>query len=118
MNPLKKYFHPDVIGIISASVCMIHCIALPMLMLTSMHIFSHPLMEIFFLSTSAISIYYSTKGRNITISSLLLWISFTGLCISTLLHDHFAVMKMIGYAFSVLIIIGHIIQMRTCPKCR
>jgi hypothetical protein len=63
-----------------------------------------------------ISIYKTTKGNFIQAISVFLWVAFIGFVISLLLEKHAEIFEYGMFVFSILIIVGHIYNMRNCLK--
>lgn len=117
MNNLKINW-ADVFGIISSSLCIIHCLAMPILIATGVGFLSNDWVSYLFLLLSFLSIskvsYVNTSRKNIFI----LWFSFLGLLIITFLHDTYEWMHTLSYFFALGIIIGHILNIKQCNTCK
>lgn len=113
-----KHNKADVMGIISSSLCVIHCIATPLLLTFGASFFTHPVFQYLFLGISLLSIIKVTKQSGHLKINVLLWVSFIGFCLATLLEDELAGAEIIGYAFATLIITGHVLHIRHCKQCK
>lgn len=121
MNPnqivFKKDKTADVLGIISSLLCVVHCIATPLLITLGAGYFTNPWIKYFFLAISCLFIFKVTWHSTHLKINVLLWFSFIGFCICTILEDAFASAEVIGYLFVMLIITGHILHLKDCNKC-
>lgn len=116
IEKLKTYYS-DVIGISSATLCVIHCLITPILMvllsqITWWHEFSY-----FFLLISFFAAYESSK-KSITNPYLyLIWVSFFVLLISVIFEEDFSYLHELSYLASAGLIIGHILNIKHCKTC-
>ena len=106
----------DVIGIASAILCLIHCLAPPIIFLFFGHLVEHThehffRWDYFFLIISCYAVYHATHHAVNTVIKALLWISFAMLSIAILLH-HLPVMEYIAYLASLGLIGGHLINLK------
>jgi len=114
----KKYNIADFIGIASSSICLVHCIATPLLIAFGLKLFTEPAFTYLFLILSFVSIFKATEKITTTKIALLLWVSFWGFLFSTLFHEEYEWLHYTSYLFSVLIIIGHILNIKHCKSCK
>lgn len=115
MNLPTKSF-ADYMGITSSSLCLIHCIATPLLLSIGANLFTYPAVEYAFLLLSFIAIYKTTAPAKKSKISLLLWLSFAVFLVSTVLKEQYGYLHYTAYAASFSIICGHILHMRQCKK--
>ena len=113
LNP-KKF---DIIGILSSSICLIHCLATPLLMAIGAGFFTNPWFEHLFVLISFLSIYKATQKSNHFKLSVFLWISFAGFAACIFFEEWHHDIHYVGYFFSLLIIIGHLLNIKHCQKC-
>jgi hypothetical protein len=107
----------DIIGILSASICLVHCIATPLLIAFGAGFITNLFFKYLFLIISFVSIFKATENITSKKISLLLWISFWGFLFSTLFQEEYEWLHYSGYVFAILIIIGHILNIRHCREC-
>jgi len=117
MNSLTKLSRADLIGIINSSVCLVHCIGTPLLIAFGASFLMFPIFKYLFLIVSFASIYQATKFSKRSKITLLLWASFWGFLFSTLFQEEYEWLHYLGYFFSILIIVGHILNIRFCKNC-
>lgn len=108
----------DIIGILSSSICLVHCIATPLLIAFGAGFLTNPFFKYLFLIISFISIFKATEKIKHTKIALFLWISFWGFLFSTLFQEEYHWLHYLGYFFAILIIIGHILNMKHCKTCK
>ena len=112
-----KNYKADTIGIINSSICVIHCIATPLLLAFGVGFMANPFFKYLFLIIAFLSIFKTTQALTSGKIATLLWVSFWGFSFSTLLEDEYTWLQYSSYCFALLIIIGHIINIRHCKKC-
>lgn len=116
MNP-TKINKADIIGILSSSICLVHCVATPLLIAFGAGFITNPFFKYLFLIISFVSIFKATENITNKKISLLLWISFWGFLFSTLFQEEYEWLHYSGYFFAILIIIGHILNIKHCKEC-
>jgi len=116
MTNTKKIKLADFIGITSASVCMVHCVATPLLITLGVGFFTEPIIKYLFLFIAFISIYKATENLNSPKLIFFLWASFGGFLLSTVLHEHHEFFEYAGYLFSILVILAHILNIQHYKK--
>ena len=117
MNNVTKINKADLIGILSSSICLVHCIATPLLIAFGVGFLTNPFFKYLFLIISFISIFKATVKITHTKIAFLLWVSFVGFLFSTLFQEKYHWLHYSGYFFALLIIIGHLINIKHCNDC-
>jgi hypothetical protein len=112
-----KINQADLIGILSSSICLVHCLATPLLIAFGAGFITNPFFKYLFLIISFVSIFKATENITRRKISLLLWISFWGFLFSTLSQEEYEWLHYSGYLFAILIIIGHILNIKHCREC-
>ncbi|WP_338812122.1 MerC domain-containing protein [Bernardetia sp. Wsw4-3y2] len=115
---MKKYNLADITGIISSCTCMIHCMLTPVFIAFEMSFVTQPIFTYFFLLISFLAILKTTKGSSNKKINILLWFSFIAFSLSTLFEDAHEGLEYVAYFFAILIIIGHILNIRYCQTCK
>jgi len=108
----------NLIGIASTSICLIHCIAAPLIVMLGAGYFTQPFVTYIFLSVSFIAIFNITQKASNSKISLLLWVSFCGFLFCTLFQEQYEWLHFPGYLFASMIIIGHILNIKYCKSCK
>jgi hypothetical protein len=116
MTVTTKIYWADKLGAVSAILCIAHCLAVPTLLAMGIGFISHPIIAYLFIGIAFTSIYKATKGNILKPISIFLWIAFIGFVISMLLENQAEVFEYTMFLFSALIIMGHLYNMRYCPK--
>lgn len=109
----------DVLGMGSAILCMIHCLAAPVLLSLGVNLhsegssfFLHESWEILFLSLGFIAVWFSSKHSQTPLLKATLWITYGFLlCSIVFVHDN-PVFEYAIYASSLLLIIAHSFNLR------
>jgi hypothetical protein len=107
----------DWAGILSASLCVVHCLLTPVLiLLLSNKEWWHQVYYMFL----AISFYAAFKAtQNCTVNKIvvLIWLSFLILAVSILFEDTFTWLHELSYLASFGLVAGHILNIRYCKHC-
>lgn len=114
----EKYNRADAIGIGISSLCLLHCIATPVLIALGAAFFTQPAVTYLFLATSFTAVFKATEYSTNTKITLLLWISFWGFMFSILFEEEYFLLHYTTYFFSVLVILGHILNIKHCKSCK
>jgi hypothetical protein len=116
MSATKYNTTADYTGILNAVLCLLHCL-LPAVLSGLGIITEYPIITYFFVIFSFITIYQSTKKTRTYWISLLLWVSFLGFLVTNLFEEDFEWLHRANYFFGSLIIIGHVLNIKTCKNC-
>jgi hypothetical protein len=108
----------DIIGILSASICLVHCIATPFLIVLGASFLTQPFIKYVFLITSFVAVFKTTNKSKNTKISILLLISFWGFLFTTLFDEQYEWLHFLTYLFSFLIILGHLLNIKYCKTCK
>jgi hypothetical protein len=118
MNKTSKYKKADLIGILSSSICLVHCIATPLLVIYGIGFSTNPIFKYLFLIISFVSIFKATENSTNYKISILLWLSFFGFLFSNFFHEEYHWLDYFEYLFAVLIIFGHVLNIKHCKHCK
>lgn len=110
-------YKADIAGILSSSFCLVHCVATPFLVSFGAGFLTNPFFRYLFLTISFVSIFKATKNLSSRKIALLLWISFLGFLFCTLFQEAYEWLHYPGYLFAILIIIGHLLNIKHCSEC-
>lgn len=109
----------DVLGMGSAFLCLLHCIAAPVLMgfgasIHEVHssFFLHEFWDIIFLVLGFIAVYFSARHSKSTFLKVLLWTTYLSLLCAVILHHSSPVFEYLMYAASIVLIIAHTLNFR------
>ncbi|MGG5207669.1 MerC domain-containing protein [Chryseobacterium sp. MIQD13] len=102
----------DAVGISAAVLCLIHCIAFPLLMIIPLGISHNPYIDLAFLIIGAIVVYRVTKNMDSGWLKLLFWVSIILITISVLADLIFEIHIPLIYAGAAGLITGHILNFK------
>jgi hypothetical protein len=117
MSKAQKYSFANLIGIVSSSICLVHCVATPLLIAFGVEYIINTIFKYVFLILSFASIFKATENVTNTKNAILLWVSFWGFLFSTLFQEEYEWLHYSGYFFTILIIVGHILNIKHCNQC-
>jgi hypothetical protein len=108
----------DIVGVLSASLCIVHCFFTPLLLLMFAAFEWFHAISYIFLFISFVSAFEATKySENLKILALI-WFSFIVFAIAILFEDDFEFLHSLSYIASLGLIVGHILNIRYCQKCK
>jgi FtsH-binding integral membrane protein len=121
MRLQSKIHLPDILGILASGLCLVHCIASPVLMALLIRepregAFEN-LLEFVFLSGSFLAVYFSTRRHTDRLLPILLWFFFAAFAFSVLFEEDFSFTEPMGYIAASGLVISHIANIRHCHKC-
>lgn len=102
----------DAVGISVAVLCLIHCIAFPLLMIIPLGISHNPYIDMAFLVIGAVVVYRVTKHMTNRWLKLLFWTSVMLIAISVTVDFIFEIHIPLMYAGAAGLIAGHLINFR------
>jgi sensor histidine kinase YesM len=115
-------FKSDYLGIISAGLCLIHCILLPILFAVQAIDFEHDVEGSFkwdyiFLIVSFYAVYHSAKHSHLVLIRTLFWATFSILSLCILLESISEIFEYLIILTSVGLVVLHLINLRYCQRC-
>lgn len=102
----------DAVGISAAVLCLIHCIAFPLLMIIPLGISHNPYIDLAFLVIGAVVVYRITKHMASLRLKFLFWASIILISISVLADFIFEIHIPLIYVGAAGLIAGHIINFK------
>ena len=114
----------DVIGAVSSSLCLLHCLCTPFLFLAQTHAISHvgsvpfwwKILDFVFLIISFFAVYWSVKSTSKHWMKSALWITWLCLCI-IILNEKTALIFIPGFAIYIVsfgLVLLHIYNKKFC----
>lgn len=100
----------DVVGISAAILCLIHCVAFPLLMIVPLGISHNPFIDLAFLVTGAIVVYRISKKTRIKWLKALFAVSLLLISVSVFADMIFEVHLPLMYFGAAGLIAGHLIN--------
>ena len=123
---MKKYFY-DYLGIAGSGLCLIHCLAMPVLffvqnslgrdLLKGMDL-ENIYLDYLFIALCFFAIFSVTKNSNSRKTIVSFWFFFLLFSISILFEEDFEYLNFVGYGASLGLIITHIININHIKKCQ
>jgi len=109
----------DLVGIFSSSLCLIHCLLLPIIanLLAHSEIGEEGFVDYAFLVLAFIAIWYSIKPHTSNFIKKMLWVAFIILSFGILTEDIFSFSEYLAYFASFSLIFLHYFNFRSCQKC-
>lgn len=119
MNKIKTHLRADYLGILSAGLCLIHCILLPIVFAWRAVSFEHEIEGAFkwdyiFLIFSFYAVLQAAKHTMFPAIKWILWISFSILATSVFLENYAKVFEYIIIFTSLFLIVVHLYNLRYC----
>lgn len=102
----------DAVGISAAVLCLIHCIAFPLLMIIPLGISHNPYIDLAFLVIGAVVVYRVTKHMASFRLKFLFWASIILISISVFADFIFEIHIPLIYVGAAGLIAGHIINFK------
>jgi hypothetical protein len=105
--PMKNKNFADVGGMASASLCIVHCLLTPFLLITFAGISWLEEMEFLFVGFSLLAALFATITNKRSIYLIGIWVGALILLLSLLLEEHFSFAIYFVYGASLLLIVSH-----------
>ncbi|WDF59678.1 MerC domain-containing protein [Flavobacterium sp. KACC 22758] len=105
----------DILGISSASICLIHCLIFPILTILPLGISHNPIIDLVFASIGLFAILKITKKSNLLVSSILI-VSMCLIWISILTDIFLEIHLDLIYFGGIGMITGHLINYKLHRK--
>lgn len=108
----------DYIGIFSAVVCLLHCLAGPIFLGASAHMHDHehffldPNWNYLFLGIGFVAVWYSSSHAHNKWLKYLLWGTYIVLALAIIFETQTEFLHYVVYGASVALIIAHIVNLR------
>lgn len=107
----------DLIGILNSSVCVVHCISLPVLVSLGATFVLHPAVTWAFILVALISVFLASRHAHRTWIRVVLWTALVLFTVSIVLEERHIVFEALSYFASALLIVGHVLNRRYCRTC-
>ncbi|KIA97731.1 MerC mercury resistance protein [Flavobacterium sp. KMS] len=111
----KTTFNWDLLGISSASICLIHCLIFPVITILPLGLSHNPLIDLLFVSIGFFAVVKIIKKSNLLVSSILI-LSLTLIFISILIEIVLDVHSNLIFIGGIGMIIGHFLNYRSHKK--
>jgi hypothetical protein len=116
----NSYSKSDIVGIISSSICVVHCILTPFIVVILPNCIKENYEDInyLFLVLGFISMLLSVKSTKLNLVKYLLIYFWLQLCLSIFLEERSVFFSLLMYFSAFGLIIGHILNMKYCKNCQ
>jgi hypothetical protein len=114
---MKSIYKSDWLGIVSASLCVVHCLLTPFLIFIAANFSWWHEVSYLFLVVSFFAAYHASNHTKSRTAQAIIWTSFTLLSICILFEEEYPLFHEISYLASLGLIIGHIYNIRYCNNC-
>jgi len=97
----------DVLGIVNTTICLAHCLALPLLVSFGAAFMNNPFMDHAFIAIAALAVAAALRSSPKGMMALLMWTSFAVFASAILLEDAHPVFGPIAILASLALVAGH-----------
>lgn len=110
----------DYVGILGSLLCIVHCLALPVLALGTSIGHDHHAhigflsLDYLFILVNAIAVYFATRDHRSVLVKVLLWSALVIFGVSLVFEERHVMFQWLGYVGSALLITGHLINVYIC----
>ena len=110
----------DYVGILGSVLCIIHCVAMPALAVSTSFTHNHHMhigflsLDYFFILINGIAVYFATKNHKSLSLRIFLWSALLIFAVSLIFEGRHDLFQWLGYLGSVLLIAGHFINLYIC----
>jgi len=111
----QRYGQADLLGMANSMLCLVHCLAMPLLISLGTGFLGHPMVELLFITLSAWAVQGAVRNAQNRMKIVLwsLWAVFAG----ALVLEHFShAFEWIGLAASAGLVLGHAMNYRDRSK--
>ncbi len=114
MKNITSSFY-DILGISSATICLVHCLVFPLLTILPLGLIHNPIIDLIFASIGLFAIFKITKKSSLFISSILI-VSMSLIWVSILSEIFLEIHLDLIYFGGIGMIIGHLINYKLHKK--
>nr|WP_294927081.1 MerC domain-containing protein [uncultured Flavobacterium sp.] len=114
MKNITSSFY-DILGISSATICLVHCLVFPLLTILPLGLIHNPIIDLLFASIGLFAIFKITKKSSLFISSILI-VSMSLIWVSILSEIFLEIHLDLIYFGGIGMIIGHLINYKLHKK--
>ncbi|HEY1196258.1 MerC domain-containing protein [Flavobacterium sp.] len=114
---MKKITIPfyDILGISSATICLVHCLIFPLLTILPLGLSHNPIIDLLFASIGLFAVVKITKKSTLLVSSILI-VSMSLIWISILTDLFLEIHLNLIYFGGIGMIIGHLVNYKSHKK--
>ncbi len=112
----------DLLGMVSAGLCLIHCVALPVFLLGTLSAGLMPngwhWMDYFFIALAGVAVYFSSRKTPSYYLKTGMWLCVIIFAVALLSHEISVYAQYVSIAASIGLMVLHYINIRQCRRCR
>lgn len=108
----------DLLGIINSVLCLIHCMALPVLIAIGASFVQHPTVTWSFICLAFLAVRNAVRASGDASIALLLGIGWAVFAAGMVAEPFAAELEALTYLGSTLLIVGHLLNYRACRALR
>lgn len=109
---MRPFRSGDGLGILNSALCIVHCLAMPLLIAAGASYFQHPLIGWAFVILAYLAIRSAIRSRNNARTALVLGIGWAVFAIGIVLEPIHADLEALTYLGSAVLIAGHMLNLR------
>jgi hypothetical protein len=119
MNPSLSHHRADYVGITGSVLCLVHCLATPVLLVTANWLRDDTVREGFlnldyaFILVNVVAVWTAAQRASRRIA-LALWVSLSLFAVGILFEDLNPAFEYLGYVASLSLIVSHFTNIRHC----
>jgi len=102
----------DGLGIVNSALCIVHCLAMPVLVAAGASFFQHPLIGWAFVILAYLAVRSAIRSRNNARTALVLGIGWGVFAVGVVLEPIHADLEVLTYLGSAVLIAGHLLNLR------
>jgi uncharacterized membrane protein YccC len=107
----------DILGLSNAALCMVHCLAVPLLVASGAAFIAHPAVELFFVGLAAWAVWSATRrSKNILLQGVL-WTLLLLFSFGLLLEEVHPMMEWLSMGASLSMVVAHALNLRYRATC-
>jgi hypothetical protein len=115
--PLRKLFHTgDGLGILNSVLCIVHCMAMPLLIAAGASYFKHPLIGWTFVILAYLAMRSAIRSRNNARTAMVLGIGWAVFAVGVILEPMHPDLELLTYLGSAVLIAGHVMNVLGFPR--
>jgi hypothetical protein len=111
---LPKLFRSgDGLGILNSAICIVHCLAMPVLIAAGASFFHHPLVGWTFVILDYLAVRSAIRSRNNARTAMVLGIGWAVFAVGVILEPIHPDLELLTYIGSAVLILAHLINLKT-----
>ncbi|MFZ1694332.1 MAG: MerC domain-containing protein [Flavobacteriales bacterium] len=106
----------DGFGILNSALCIVHCLAMPLLIAAGASFFQHPLIGWAFVILAYLAVRSAIRSRNNARTAMVLGIGWAVFAIGVVLEPMHTDLEVLTYLGSAVLIAGHVLNVLGLPR--